>query len=113
MPLPIIYIETSVISYLTERSSRDLLVAARQEATREWWDLRGALFRPVISNLVLGEAADGDPHAASRRLEICTSLDRLEIEPAWEKLASDLIASGGIPKSEPEDSLQSELRRLF
>ena len=112
MPLPRIYIETSVVSYLTARSSRDLLIAARQEATREWWELRGTLFHPVISNLVLREVAAGDPRAASRRLEICASLDRLEIDPACEKLASDLIASGALPKSEPEDALHIAIATL-
>jgi hypothetical protein len=33
---PRIYVETSVISYLTARPSRDLIMAAHQEITREW-----------------------------------------------------------------------------
>ena len=57
MTLPRIYIETSVISYLTSRPSRDLLIAARQEATREWWEKRDVSYQPLVSGLVLREAA--------------------------------------------------------
>ena len=34
---PTAYIETSVVSYLTARPSRDVVIAAYQEITREWW----------------------------------------------------------------------------
>ena len=57
MPMPRIDVETSVISYLTARPSRDLLVAARQEATREWWESRSVKFAAFSSQLVLKEVA--------------------------------------------------------
>ncbi len=34
-----VYIETSVVSYFTGRPSRDLVVAGRQEITRECWPI--------------------------------------------------------------------------
>lgn len=109
MAIPRIYIETSVVSYLTARSSRDLLVAARQEATREWWAQRDTLFVPLISNLVLREAACGDPVAAMQRLELCRSLARLDIATAAQDLANLLINVQAIPASEPEDALHIAL----
>jgi len=112
MSLPRIYVETSVISYLTARPSRDLLVAARQEATREWWDSRGSVFQPLISNLVLLEVAAGDPEAAIRRLDICRPLQRLSIDVACEKLAQSLIAERAIPDTEQEDALHLALATL-
>ena len=33
-----VYNETTIISYLTARPSRDLTNAARQEISREWWE---------------------------------------------------------------------------
>lgn len=32
-----IYIETSVVSYLTARPSREIMIAGHQEATRDIW----------------------------------------------------------------------------
>ena len=51
-----VYVETSVVSYLTARQSRDLVRAARQEVTLEWWDRRRKEFSLYISALVLQEA---------------------------------------------------------
>lgn len=112
MSLSRIYVETSVVSYLTARPSRDLLVAARQEATREWWDLRDTAFQPLISNLVLQEAAAGDPVAAARRIEICRPIQRLSIDAACEKLAQALIAEQAIPETEQEDALHLAVATL-
>lgn len=36
---PLVYVETSIVSYLTARPSRELVTAARQTWTREWWDV--------------------------------------------------------------------------
>lgn len=104
-----IYIETSVISYLTSRPSRDLLIAARQEATREWWELRNQVFQPLISNLVIQEVAAGDPNAALSRLKICQTVEQLGIDPAAMELAAKLIEVKAIPSNEEEDALHIAL----
>jgi predicted nucleic acid-binding protein len=109
MTLPRIYIETSVISYLTSRPSRDLLIAARQEATREWWEKRDVSYQPLVSGLVLREAANGDPEAALRRLRICRPLARLAIDDAAQELAKALITTRAIPETEAEDALHVAL----
>ncbi len=44
MTKPGVYVETSVVSYLTARPSRDLIVAAQQAMTREWWRNASARF---------------------------------------------------------------------
>ena len=64
---PRTYIETTIVSYLTARPSRDLVLAAEQEVTREWWDGRKA-YELFISQLVLDEAGAGDTDAAALRL---------------------------------------------
>lgn len=35
-----LYLETTIPSYLAGRLSRDLLVAAHQEITQDWWESR-------------------------------------------------------------------------
>jgi hypothetical protein len=56
-----LYLETTVPSYLTAQPSRDLIRASHQQITREWWESRRADFEVFISQLVLDEAAAGDP----------------------------------------------------
>jgi hypothetical protein len=65
---PKVYLETSVISYLTAWLSRDLVKAAHQQITQEWWNKR-TRFDLYISQVVLQEASSGDPEAARLRLE--------------------------------------------
>ena len=65
-----VYIETSIIGYLTAITSNNLILMANVEATREWWDTRRTHFDLYISQTVLDEAARGDAEIASRLLEI-------------------------------------------
>lgn len=60
-----VYVETTVLSYLTARPSRDLVTAARQAATREFWDRLGNDFDGFVSALVYEERPNmKDPIAA-------------------------------------------------
>jgi len=65
-----VYIETSILGYLTARSTRDLILAANIEVTREWWESRSSGFKLYVSQVVLDEAARGDVEIALKRLEI-------------------------------------------
>ncbi len=99
-----VYIETSVISYLTAHLSRDLLTAAHQQITREWWDKHRLRFELFISLLVEEEAKRGDREAASRRVGVIADLPRLEIVEEAYALAKDLIAAGALPPSAQDDA---------
>lgn len=63
---PKIYIETSVISYLTAWPSRDIIVAANQQVTHDWWQTRKKSFEIYVSRLVEQEAGEGDPEASKK-----------------------------------------------
>src|SRR5262249_54009173 len=65
-----VYIETSVIGYLTARPSRDLIVAACQEATREWWASQSKRFDLYASVIVIREAGQGARAEARKRIAI-------------------------------------------
>ena len=101
---PTAYIETSVVSYLTGRPSRDVVIAAYQEITREWW--RGApdRFDLVASALVVAEARAGDPDAARIRLEALEAVTLLDATPNAENLASALIEAGAVPRQAADDA---------
>lgn len=65
-----VYIETSIVGYLTARSSNNLILMANVETTREWWDTRRMQFDLYISQTVLNEVARGDAEMATKRLEL-------------------------------------------
>ena len=79
-----VYLETSFISYLTSRPSRDILVSTHQILTQQWWASRRDDFTLYISELVILEAQRGDAEAAKRRMVILNGLDSLNMSPAVE-----------------------------
>ena len=100
-----VYIETTVVSYYTARPSRDVIVAARQEATRELWPRLAAEYESFVSVLVQEESSKGDEEQASLRLQAVRTFEVLDVDEAAQTLASTLIEGGGIPEQYPEDAL--------
>ena len=99
-----IYIETSVVSYLTARTSNNLVIAGHQVVTKYFWDKLDAA-NAFISELVLQEASKGDPDAAKMRLDAIENLKELEIDEDCKKIAKFLIENKAIPEEFPEDAL--------
>jgi hypothetical protein len=64
-----VYLETSFMSMLVANPSRDLVTAANQQSTRDWWRLRRGEFVCVASFEVMREASFGDPEEVRKRLE--------------------------------------------
>jgi hypothetical protein len=67
--MPTVYIETTVVSYLTARPSRDLVRAAHQQITHDWWETRRAAYDLLVSEVVLQEIQAGDPAVAQLRIQ--------------------------------------------
>jgi hypothetical protein len=93
---PRVYIETSVLSYLTSWPSRDLVRAAHQEVTIEWWAGRER-FELFVSEAVLAEAGRGDPSAARQRLAAVEGLPALTATAEAQSLASALLRAAAMP----------------
>jgi PIN domain len=102
---PSVYIETSVVSYLTARSSADQLKAACQQVTQTWWNTRRNDVEAYISPYVVEEASRGDSAAAQARMETLTSLPILPNDPAIIELAQYLLQGGGLPAKARLDAL--------
>jgi predicted nucleic acid-binding protein len=102
---PRVYVETSVISYLAARPSRDLITAARQQLTHEWWRGRRTEFEVCVSQLVLDEASAGDPEAAARRAAFLAGLPLLDVTSAAVVLARRLLDVVGLPPQAATDAL--------
>ncbi len=107
MPTPTlgaVYIETSVVSYLTARASTDLSMAARQLATLEWWTNHRQRYRLVTSELTLTEARQGDRAAADRRLAALRGIPLLPITAEAQQLTDALIDAGAVPAASRIDA---------
>ena len=102
-----VYVETTVVSYLTSRPSRDVVVAGHQEITREWWEERRGAFEVYTSEVVVEEARDGDPDAAARRLEALSGLRILKTTEDAEALARELVEKGALPGAAGVDALHA------
>jgi predicted nucleic acid-binding protein len=106
---PVVYLETSVVSYLVGRPSRDLVVAGRQEVSRDWWQSRRTRYTLRISALVLREIERGDAAVARERAEAIEAVPVLEITPDAQRLAADLVKGKAIPAQAAEDALHIAL----
>ncbi|KHD04761.1 hypothetical protein PN36_01375 [Candidatus Thiomargarita nelsonii] len=100
-----VYVESSVISYLTARSSRDVVKSARQAITVEWWENSQSEFELFISTLVREEISHGDPIAAEQRMKIVQNIKVLSTHDKAESIAHALIAACALPEKSKEDAL--------
>ena len=102
---PTVYLETSVLSYLTARPARDIVTAAHQQLTVQWWESRHAQFEIYVSEVVLREAELGDPAAARDRLAFAADLPRLVLTDEARALQGRLLRSAGLPARAALDAL--------
>ncbi|WP_245754469.1 type II toxin-antitoxin system VapC family toxin, partial [Candidatus Accumulibacter aalborgensis] len=99
-----VYLETSVISYLAARPSKNVIEAGHQQSTYQFWDRRDE-FDLFASELVLTECAAGDPEAATKRLAALRGIKLLDITSYSIELAKDLVIAGIVPAKASEDAL--------
>lgn len=99
-----VYIETSIIGYLTARPSNNLILMANLEATRQWWDRR-IQFSLYISQVVLDEVARGDREIATKRLELLSDFPLLEVSAEVQNLAEQFLIKSNLPPKAADDAL--------
>ena len=100
-----VYVETTFVSYLTARPSRDVVIVGHQQITRDWWDKSRADFELCTSLLVLQEAGSGDPDAAQERLDILKSMILLDTTESAVILAEELVRARALPVKAADDAL--------
>jgi hypothetical protein len=100
-----IYLETTVVSYLTAKPSRDIMVAGHQGATQELWPELSAGYETYVSALVFQEAGKGDPDQARIRLAAIKPFPMLDIDDEARSLAEKIVARRAVPVEYPEDAL--------
>ncbi|MFM6325597.1 MAG: type II toxin-antitoxin system VapC family toxin [Microcystis panniformis] len=100
-----VYIETSILGYLTARPSRDIVVAANIEVTKEWWNTRRGDFQLYSSQAVVKETSQGDVVIASQRLEILAHLSLLDLNQAVLDLAEQFLERSNLPAKADIDAV--------
>lgn len=100
-----VYLETSIIGYLTSRPSRDLITAANQQQTREWWVEQRKRFDLYVSEAVVAECSAGDPQAAQERLDAVDGIPILDVTDDAEQLADLLVSGIPLPQRAEVDAL--------
>ncbi|MBE9141274.1 type II toxin-antitoxin system VapC family toxin [Nodosilinea sp. LEGE 07088] len=100
-----VYIETSILGYLTARSTKNLILAANMEITRDWWELRRNTFTLYTSEAVLDEAAQGDAAIATQRLDILRDFPLLELNQAVQGLAAQFLTRSNLPPKAKVDAI--------
>ncbi len=104
-----VYIETSILGYLTARSTKNLVLAANIEVTKDWWQLRRSTFNLYISQVVLDEVAQGDAEIAAQRLEVLQDVPLLEVTETVENLAAQFILRSNLPPKASDDAIHIAL----
>lgn len=98
-----VYIETSVVSYLVSRPSKDIVIAGHQAATRDFWETIGR-HDVFISDIVLQESSGGDKKQAKLRTDALAGLPIIDIDDLVRALAKNLVDGRAIPEKFIEDA---------
>ncbi len=110
---PTVYVETSVVSYLTSLPSRNSLVLSRQEATRQLWNEYFDNFEFIVSDIVITEIRGGDEKEAQLRLKAIADFIRLDMSPAADRLTQFLIDAGAVPQNSPQDAQHIAIATVY
>ncbi len=100
-----VYIETSIVSYLRQRPSSQVVMAARQVLTHQWWNNERAGYELVTSQYVIDEASAGDAVLAEERLESLDGIPLLPLDAEIEPTANEILARAILPANTTVDAL--------
>jgi predicted nucleic acid-binding protein len=99
-----IYIESTIPSYVVARPARDLLQAARQQITRDWWETERHRYELFTSEIVLDEIGGGEPAMAQQRLKLLADVKLLELSPDARALTKSILQADVLPAKATNDA---------
>jgi hypothetical protein len=100
-----VYIETSILGYLTARSTDNLILAANMKITQDWWFNRSSLFDLHISEIVLEEITQGDTQIAQKRLNAVQNIPLLSVDEIALSLAEQFLLKSNLPVKAGTDAV--------
>ena len=110
---PKVYIETTVVSYLAARPSRDATIAARQRLTWQFWEEHAHRFELVISPTVISEIRRGNAEMAQHRLNLVSDMTRLPTSYLTSNLTQNLLDAGAIPRNAEADATHIAIAAVY
>ena len=108
-----LYIESTIPSYVVARPARDLLQAARQQLTRDWWEFKRDPHELFSSQVVLDEIAFGEPAMAKLRLRVLENVPLLRVTEEVKEIARKVLDSGLLPRSADRDATHIALASAY
>lgn len=100
-----VYLETSVISYLRQRPSSQVVMAAHQLLTHQWWNNERTNYELVVSQYVIDEVSLGDPSLAANRLLLIADIPVLPNAPEIIQIAGEIMSRAILPPKAQVDAL--------
>ena len=110
---PTVYVETTVVSYLTSQPSKDAVIFSRQQATRQLWNDHPDDFEFIVSDIVVTEIERGDEKEVQQRLKTVANLTTLETSLAANRLTQILIDAGAVPQNSPQDAQHIAIATVY
>jgi hypothetical protein len=102
---PKVYVETTILSYLVARPSRNVVTAGRQVITRRWWETEREKYNLVVSEAVEVECERGDPEMVKRRRERIDQVSLFPLDQRILEVAKLLLVPGAIPMNAGPDAV--------
>lgn len=102
---PKVYLETSFLSFLTARPSRDVVMSAMIKQSKDWWEDERDNFGLFVSSIVVNEASKGDATAARRRLEVLKQIETIQADVESLTLADVFLRGMALPQNAADDAL--------
>jgi predicted nucleic acid-binding protein len=100
-----VYVETSIISYLRQKPSTQVVLAARQLLTHQWWNDERTNYQLVASQFVIDEASAGNPTLAAERLQLLAGIPLLPLDAAIADIADEIMSRAILPEKARTDAL--------
>ena len=100
-----VYIETSVLSYLRQKPSSQVVTAARQILTHQWWNNDRTKYELVVSQYVIDEVSAGDASLAADRMLALIGIPVLPNAPEILQIANEIMSRAILPPKAQIDAL--------
>ena len=108
MPVPNVYIETTIPSFYHEVRTEPEMIARRMW-TRQWWDEHRVAFDLFTSDAVVDELERGDHPVREKALSLIEPLELLPIEPEVVEVVTAYIQHKLMPSDPLGDALHLAL----